>query len=104
MTRRVVLLLFAAVLTAMPAMAHEEFRIIGTIARITATALEVKQTKDGKVIAMKRDDAMLVTRDKKKVSPSELKTGANVVVDALGDDLTDLVVVEVRIVPAAKRP
>ena len=104
MTRRIALFLLVSILTsAAPAMAHDEFRIIGTLAKVTQTGLEVKQTKDGKVIVMKKDDSMLVTRDKVKVSASELKTGTSVVIDALGDSLSDLVVVEVRIVPPPAR-
>ena len=88
----------------MPALAHDDYRIIGTITRVTATALDVKQTKDGKTIAMKTDSATLVTRDKKKVERAELKTGLNVVVDARGDSLEDLVVLEVRLVPPPAKP
>ena len=80
--------------------AHDEYRIIGTVTKITATTLAVKQTKDGKVITMKTDANTLVTRDKKKVARSDIKTGGHVVVDALGDTINDLLVVEVRLVPA----
>jgi hypothetical protein len=95
------ILVTLAVLTVglVPALAHDDYRIIGTIAKVTATALDVKQTKDGKTIAMTLDSATLVTRDKKKVERAELETGLNVVVDARGDSLEDLVVVEVRLVP-----
>jgi len=83
--------------------AHDEYRIIGVISRVTATALDVKQTKDGKTVAMKIDSATVVTRDKKKVERSEMKAGLNVVVDASGDSLADLTVLEVRLVPAPTR-
>jgi hypothetical protein len=96
-------ILAAAVLWAVPAAAHDEYRIIGTVIKVTAKTLEVKQSKDGKIVPMRADDSMLVTRDKKKVATEELKAGASVVVDALGDDMTDLVVVEVRIVAAPTR-
>jgi hypothetical protein len=43
---------------------------------------------------------MVVTRDKKPVERTELKTGAHVVVNARGDSLEDLVAVDVRLVPA----
>ncbi|ODS57799.1 MAG: hypothetical protein ABS36_04985 [Acidobacteria bacterium SCN 69-37] len=80
--------------------AHDEYRIIGTVTKISAATLTVKQSKDGKVFTMKTDANTIVTRDKKKVARTEMKTGAYVVVDALGDSLEDLVVLEVRIVPA----
>jgi hypothetical protein len=101
MTRRFMILGVLAVLVvrAAPAMAHDDYRIIGTIAKVTAKILDVKQTKDGKTISMRTDEATLVTRDKKKVGAAELKAGLSVVVDARGDSLEDLVVLEVRIVP-----
>lgn len=105
MLRRFMLMTFAALIVGLvPALAHDDYRIIGTITRVTATALNVKQTKDGKTIAMTMDSATLVTRDKKKVERTELKTGLNVVVDARGDSLEDLAVLEVRLVPAPAKP
>jgi len=105
MTRR---LMIAGVLAGLivgmaPAAAHDDYRIIGTITRVTAQTLDVKQTKDGKTISMGTDEATLVTRDKKKVSAKELKAGLSVVVDASGDSLEDLVVLEIRIVPSATK-
>jgi hypothetical protein len=105
MLRRLMLVTLAALTVSLaPALAHDDYRIIGTITRVTATALDVKQTKDGRTIAMKTDSATLVTRDKKKVDRAELKTGLNVVVDARGDSLEDLVVLEVRLVPPPTKP
>ncbi len=101
MTRR---LMMAGVLVALIAgvarvAAHDDYRVIGTIVKVSAKSLDVKQTKDGKTIAMAMDEATLVTRDKKTIGAKELKAGLNVVVDARGDSLEDLLVVEVRIVP-----
>lgn len=79
--------------------AHEDFRIIGTVAKVTDTTLDVKQTKDGKIIAMRMSKTTVVTRDKKKVDRAELKVGAHVVADARGDSLKDLWIREVRLVP-----
>ena len=83
--------------------AHDKYRIIGTVAKMSGTILDVKQTKDGKTITMDMTDKTVVTRDKKKVGRAELKTGVSVVVDALGDSLDELDVVEVRIVPPATK-
>ena len=83
--------------------AHDEYRVIGTATKLTATSLDVKQTKDGKIVSMKMDKQTIVTRDKKTVDRSELKVGASVVVDALGDSLKDLLVLEVRLVPAPQK-
>lgn len=80
--------------------AHDEYRIIGTVTKVAPASLTVKQTKDGKTFTMKVDANTIVTRDKKKVARTDLKTGAYVVVDALGDTIDDLLVIEVKLVPA----
>jgi hypothetical protein len=106
MTRRRIMAALLAVLMvgAAPAAAHDQYRVIGTIARVTAKTLAVTQSRDGRTISMELDEATHVTRDRKKVDATELKTGLSVVVDALGDSLEQLVVVEVRIVrPRAKK-
>jgi hypothetical protein len=102
MTRRLMMTMGLATLLAFaaPLAAHDDYRFIGTVVRIPAGKLDVKQTKDGKIISMKTDSATIVTRDKKKVANSELRVGANVVVDARGDSLQDLLVLEVKLVPA----
>ena len=100
MTRRMMVVgLLAALAFATAAGAHEDFRIVGTVVRASATKLDVKQTKDGKTIAMRMNGESLVTRDKVKVALAELKPGLHVVVDATGDSLDDLLVLEVRLVP-----
>jgi hypothetical protein len=95
--------LLALLASAAGAMAHEEYRVIGTVTRVSAKVLDVKQTRDGKTLSMKLDAATLVTRDKEKVGVAALKTGQSVVVDASGDSLEDLVALEVRIVPPPPR-
>jgi 5,10-methylene-tetrahydrofolate dehydrogenase/methenyl tetrahydrofolate cyclohydrolase len=101
MTRRLMIasLLAALIVGQVPAAAHETFRIIGTITRVNEKKLDVRRTKDGKIISMAMNDEALITRDKVKVSATELKIGLSVVVDACGDSLKDLVVEEVKIVP-----
>ncbi len=97
------LVLFALALVAWPVSAHEEFRIIGTLTRVQDRQIDVR-TKDSKTIAVKLDKQTVVTRDKKKVAVTQLKNGQSVVVDALGDDESDLLALEVRIVPAIVQP
>ena len=105
MTRRLMIagVLAGFIVGMAPAAAHDDYRIIGTITNVAAKTLDVKQTKDGKTISMRTDGATLVTRDKKKVSATELSTGVSVVVDASGDSLEELVVLEVRIVPSSAK-
>ena len=54
MTRRLMIFAIFALLLAgtRPALAHGDFRIIGTITGVTETTLDVKQNKDDKVILM----------------------------------------------------
>lgn len=104
MVRRSILALAIGMCLAAPEIeAHDEYRILGTVVRVAAPTLEVKQTKDGKLIAMTMDSATIVTRDKKKVALSLLRAGQYVVVDARGDSLEDLTVLEVRLVPPPTR-
>jgi hypothetical protein len=81
--------------------AHDEFRIIGTLTRVQSHQIDVKQ-KDNKTFYIKMDKNTLITRDKKEVPVNELKNGRSVVVQALGDDETDLLALEVRLVPDIK--
>ncbi len=99
MTRRIMMLAVAAsvALGAAQAFAHDEYRIIGTIAAIKSSQLEVK-SREGKMVTIKVDGETLVYRDNKKVGAAELKAGRHVVVDALGDSLADLLALEVRII------
>jgi hypothetical protein len=101
MIRSITLLLTAAVLmcAAAPALAHDDFRVIGTLTKHQASSIEVKN-KEGKTTAIRLDKQTAITRDKKKVDVSELKVGRSVVVDAYGDSEDDLLALEIRIVPA----
>jgi hypothetical protein len=85
---------------AVPLSAHDEYRIVGTVTKITADQIAVKQVKDGKVIDIKIDKQTKVTRDKKPAVMKEVKVGGSVVVEALGDSLKDLLALEIRLVPA----
>ncbi len=101
MTRRIITFAFLIVLVlgAVPTRAHEAFRIVGTITKHEATQLGVK-TKEGRTVYVELKKTTIVLRDKTKVPATELKPGLSVVVDALGDDDSDLTAKQVRIVPA----
>jgi len=98
-TFRVMGIVVALIISGLSLAAHDKYRIIGTVAKVTEKLVDVTQTKDGKTITMDMTDKTVVTRDKKKVGRADLKTGLSVVVDALGDSLDELDVVEIRIVP-----
>ena len=105
MTRRIITLttLIVLALGSTAVRAHEAFRIIGTIATMKPTQLGVK-TKEGRTVYIELTKKTIVLRDKTKVPATELKPGLSVVVDALGDDDSDLTAKQVRIVPAIPLP
>ncbi len=95
------MMLAAAILASAPALAHEEMRIVGTIAGVKGAALEVKM-RDGKTAHITIDSTTGITKDKATVPAAELKAGLYVVVDGLGDDITDVSASQIRIVPPPK--
>lgn len=105
MTRRIVTLVTLIVLTlgAAPLLAHEPVRVAGTISTRQGAQIGVK-TKAGRTVYIELTKTTIVLRDKTKVAATELKPGLNVVVDALGNDDSDLTAKQVRIVPAIASP
>jgi hypothetical protein len=104
MNRRIALafalLMMVAVGTA-GLMAHDEFRIIGTLTKRQDSRIEIK-SRTGKTVSVRLDKQTAVTRDDKKVEASALKVGQSLVVDAYGDTEADSLAVEIRIVPPIK--
>lgn len=103
MTKRLPVLAVIALLAATGAAAHERFRIVGTIASRQAGTIEVA-TKEGRKAWVAIDKKTVVTRDGKKVAAATLQSGEGVVVDALGDDASDLVAQQIRVVPPIRPP
>jgi hypothetical protein len=103
MKRMLLVVLAWLALLVRPIGAHEEFRVIGTITKVTKATIDVKQTVTNDIISMIVDEDTPVTRDKQKLAISELTPGLTVVVDATGDSLRDLVVREIRVVPPPRR-
>ena len=60
--------------------------------------IDVKN-KAGKTISIRLDRQTAISRDNKKVPPSELRVGQSLVVDAYGDTEDDSLAIEIRIVP-----
>lgn len=87
--------LLALVVT--PGMAHEKFKIVGTVVKIHAEQIDVKAV-DGATYEIDFLDSVPVTRNFKKVPRTELKAGVKVIVNALGHDMFDLEAVEVQLV------
>ena len=98
MKRFFLTLLAILVITSGMASAHDEFRIIGTVASYKANVLSVKK-KEGETVSIRLDRQTLITKDKKKMTPADLTAGLTVVVDAYGDYEDDSLALEIRIVP-----
>lgn len=79
---------------------HEHFRIVGTITKLAATEMDVKN-KESRTFTVDINKKTVVKRDRDKteLGLSALKVGQSVVVDAYGDDEFDLEAVDIRIVP-----
>ena len=98
MTKRLLVIAMLALLAVAEVAAHERFRIVGTIGRRQADMIEVA-TKEGRKSWVAIDKKTVVTREGRKVEAATLKAGESVVVDALGDDASDLVAKQIRVVP-----
>ena len=85
--------------------AHEHFRIVGVITRLSATEMDVKN-RESKTYTVDINKKTVVKRDKEKtdLGLSALKVGQTVVVDAYGDDEFDLEALDIRIVPPIGSP
>jgi hypothetical protein len=93
---RLVLLGVVVAMLAAPAVAHEKFKIVGTVAKVHAEQLDVKAI-DGSTYEMDMFESAVVFKRNRKVARAELKPGLQVTVNALGHDFFDLEVVEVHI-------
>ena len=80
------------------AIAHEKFKIVGSVAGLKQNEIAVKAI-DGATYEIDMDDGAVVTdRNHKKIDRSHLKVGASVVVLALGHDMFDLEAFEIQLV------
>jgi hypothetical protein len=84
-------------LVATPSVAHEKFKIVGSVVKVHAEQIDVKAL-DGATYEIDFLDGVPVTRKHKKVARTELRVGAKVIVNALGHDMFDLEAVEVQLV------
>jgi hypothetical protein len=80
------------------ALAHEDFRVIGTLTQASDSQIQVRD-RDGKTLSIKINKQTVIRKDRVEVEADVLTTGNSVVVDALGDTEADLVALEIRIVP-----
>jgi hypothetical protein len=79
-------------------LAHEKFKIVGSVAAVKKDEIAVKAI-DGATYEMDFLDTAVVTdKNHKKVDRATLKVGEKVVVLALGHDMFDLEVFQVQLV------
>jgi hypothetical protein len=87
-----------AVLLAGSALAHEKFKIVGSVVALKKDEIAVKAI-DGATYEIDMDDGAVVTdKNHKKIDRSYLKVGESVVVLALGHDMFDLEAFEIQLV------
>ncbi len=98
MNRFVAFAMSAALFCAVPAVAHEEFRVVGEITQAKAGQIAVKM-RDGKAATVRLDGQTKITKDKAPADAAGLNVGQFVVIDAYGDDFSDLLALEIRLVP-----
>jgi hypothetical protein len=98
-------LLFAALafLAGVPASAHEEFQVAGTIAKLDPDGIAVK-TAEGKIIAVRFGGPTRFWRGEERAPTVELKMGERVDIRAYGDTLEDLLALDVTLAPNQTPP
>ena len=89
-------------LSLVPALAHEDFRLVGVVTKASSTSLSIRPQGAKADNAVKLDRQTAIMRDGKKVTVAELKPGQTAVIDATGDTMNDLLALEVQIVPPIK--
>jgi len=93
--------LASLILLTIPAAAHEEFRVVGTVTKAARTGVEIR-IADGRIIPVRFDVVTRVWRGEERVADTELRTGGRVDIRAIGDSLEeDLLALEVHIVGAS---
>ena len=79
-------------------LAHEKFKIVGTVVNVKSDEVAVKAI-DGATYEIDLPESTVVTdKNHKKLDRAELKAGLKVVVMALGHDMFDLEAFEVQLV------
>jgi hypothetical protein len=83
-------------------LAHEghDHRVMGTVARIQETQLEVKD-KDGKIVTVTLNDSTKILRGKQKAGKADIKEGERVVVTYVTNKDKISVAKEVRLAQAS---
>lgn len=91
----------AALLSAVPAAAHDEKPVTGQVTAVTAKSIDIKTT-GGQVVTLEVDSNTRVMKDGKRLTPRDVKVGQSVKALGFGDSLKDLVAIDVTIMAPGK--
>ena len=92
------LIVASAVLSAMPAAAHQDVPLAGKITAVTAKTIDVV-TSEGEIVTLDVDNNTRVAMDGKRLTPKDIKIGQTVNVLGYGDSMTDLTAIDVTLTP-----
>nr|WP_295107551.1 hypothetical protein [uncultured Caulobacter sp.] len=95
------LIVASAVLSAMPAAAHQDVPLAGKITAVTAKTIDVV-TSEGEIVTLDVDNNTRVAMDGKRLTPKDIKIGQTVNVLGYGDSMTDLTAIDVTIASPGK--
>ena len=85
-----------------PLWVHDEFRIIGTLAKHAESRIEVK-SRPGKTGSIRLDKQTAISRDDTTIDAAALRVGQSLVVDAYGDTEDGSLALGIRIVPPIRQ-
>jgi hypothetical protein len=88
-----------ATLIGASALAHDEYRVIGTITEQKGDALVVK-AQDGRIANIRVNEKTELSKETGTATKADLKVGRFVVIQAYGDDYSDMLALEIKLVPA----
>lgn len=88
-------------LAAAPAVAHDEMPVAGQVTAVSAKTIRVK-TKDGKTVTLEVDGNTRVMKDGKRLTAKDVKVGQSVKALGFGDNINDLVAIDVTITAPGK--
>lgn len=91
----------ATLLSSASALAHDEMSLAGQITSVTAKSVQIKM-KDGKIVTLEVDGNTRVVMAGKRLALKDLKVGQSVSAVGFGDNVNDLVAIDVTITAPAK--
>jgi len=91
----------ATLLAAAPAAAHDEMPDAGQVTAVTAKTIQVR-TPDGKAVTLEVDANTRVMQAGKRLTTKDLKVGQTIKALGVGDNINDLVAIDVTITAPGK--